>query len=180
MRLPRRHFAQEYTLHILQRLAGRLWEQEPDVDFPLDVDEGWGHEVGEGKVEDPVCGYGERDCLAADAEGEEFGWVDPRDGALGWGVGGDEEVCAGDDSAARGAADLPGFFWDAAHATGWGGFTVAGHETCVGVHLDGHEGGADEKRPAATPSVNEDEGEYGHEDIDDVLGGGGDEVCGAG
>ena len=155
-------------------------DAEDDVDFPLDVDESGRYEVGEGEVEDPVCGCGERNCLAADAEREEFGRVDPRDGPPGGGVGRDEEVGASDDGAAGGPADLPGFFGDAANATGWGGFAVAGHEACISVHPDGHEGGADEERPAATPSVDEDEGENGHEDVDDVLDRGGDEVGGTG
>jgi hypothetical protein len=193
VRLPRGYFAQKHALHILQCLASGLWEQEPDVDrhcsvedaeddvdFPLDVDESGGYKVGEGEVEDPICGCGERDCLAADTEREEFGRVDPRDRAPGGGVGRDEEVGAGDDGAPGGAADLPGFFRDATNATGWGCLAVAGHEACVGVHPDGHEGGADEERPASTPSVDEDEGKDGHEDVDDVLDGGGDEVGGAG
>jgi hypothetical protein len=58
-RLPSRHSSQEHLLNILQRLPARLWEKEEcmnchgrakdtedDVDTPLDIYEGWRHEVG--------------------------------------------------------------------------------------------------------------------------------------
>lgn len=53
---------------------------------------------------------------------------------------------------------------------------VGGHETGVGEHPGGHEGGTDQERPTATPAVNEDERKDGHDDVDDILDGGGNKV----
>ncbi len=89
---------QKDGLDLLERLVGRLGEQEEDVDehghqkdaeedihFPGDVDEGGRDEVGESEVHRPVGRGGQGDRLAADAEGIDLRRVDPRDGAPGGG-----------------------------------------------------------------------------------------------
>lgn len=93
---------------------------EDDICLPLDIDEGGGDEVAEGEIEGPVRGRGERDGFPADAEGVEFRRVDPGDGTPGGGVGGDEEVGAGDDGFGRGARDGPGGFGGVVDAVGAG------------------------------------------------------------
>jgi hypothetical protein len=89
----RKHF-----LHLLQRPPDGLGEHEEDVDEGRGVERaedevglvgdggeaGWDGE-GEGGVEEPVGGGGERDGLGADLEGEDFGRVGPGDGAHGYG-----------------------------------------------------------------------------------------------
>lgn len=61
---------------------GSAENTEYDVDFPADVGECRGDEVGECEVEDPVCGGGEGYGFAADAEGVELWWIDPGDGSV--------------------------------------------------------------------------------------------------
>lgn len=78
IRPPRLHIRIEDQINLLQRPAHRLGVHEEhleghdaaeytedDVCAPLDVVEGWCDEVGEGEVEDPVCGGGEADSLRA-------------------------------------------------------------------------------------------------------------------
>ena len=113
----------KHILDLLERLARRLGERnqdvqehgdvedaEEDVGVPLDVDESGGHEVAEGEIKSPVRRGGQGDGFAAHAERVEFGRVDPAYGTPGWGVGGDEEVGAGDDGFGWGAGDGPGGF----------------------------------------------------------------------
>ncbi len=77
-------------LHLLERFLTRLREEEEDMNehgrakdaeqdvyLPLDVLKGRRDEVSECEVEGPVCGGGESDGFPADAEGVEFGGVDP-------------------------------------------------------------------------------------------------------
>ena len=51
------------------------------------------------------------------------------------------------------------------------GTTVSRHETCVSIHEDHHEGTANEKRLAPSPSIDPDQCRNRHEDIDDILNG---------
>lgn len=178
----------EDGLDVLEGLTGGFGEHEEDVqehggtedteenvDLPLDVDEGRGHEVAEREVEGPVGGGAQRVGLATDAKGEQLGRVSPRGGTPGDGVAGDEEVGRGDDSLAGGATNDPRLGFDAFETARGSGVTVRGHETGVDVHPDHHEDGADHKGVAATPAVTPDEGGDGHDNVDDVLDTGGDE-----
>ena len=51
---------------------------------------------------------------------------------------------------------------------------VCCHEPGVGEHPDCHEDGADDEHGAPAPAVHVDESGDGHDDVDDVLDGGGD------
>ena len=76
---------------------GEIEHAENHIRLPFDIDESRGDEVSECEIESPVRRRGERNSLAAHAQRVEFWGVNPRDGTPGWGVGGDEEVGAGDD-----------------------------------------------------------------------------------
>lgn len=179
----------EQTRDLLKRLARRLREQEENVDehgytedakdnvhLPADIDERRRDEVAEGKVEGPVAGRGERNGLASDAVGVQLGRVGPGDGTPGWCVGGDEEVGAGDDGAGGGAGDLGGGFRDVVDAVGAGIGAVGGEDAGVGEEPGCHQSGADEEGWTTAPAVHEEEGGDGHQYVDDVLDGGGDQV----
>ena len=58
----------------------------------------------------------------------------------------------------------------------WCRLAVCGEKTSVDPEPGHHEGTANKQWPASSPSVNEDQGKDGHEDVDDVLNGRGDEV----
>lgn len=53
---------------------------------------------------------------------------------------------------------------------------VNGHQSSVGVHPGCHEEGTGDEGNAASPAIDEDEGENGHEYVDDVLDGRSDKV----
>ena len=150
-------------------------DAKDDVRLPLDVFKGGGDEVSEGEVECPVGRGRERDGLAADAEGVEFGRVDPGDGAPGGGVGGDEEVGAGNDGFGRGPADGPGGFGGVVHAVGAGVVAVGFEDPAVGEHPGHHAQGTDHEGRTTAPAVDEEEGGDGEDDVDDILDARGDE-----
>ena len=195
MRLPRQgpdefrsQRVRKHVLDLFQRLARRLREGEEDVDshgeaedaedevrLPLDVFKGGRDEVAQSEIKGPVGRGGERDGLAAHAERVEFGRVDPGDGAPGGGVGGDEEVGAGDDGFGRGAADGPGGFGGVVHTVGAGVVAVGFQEPTVGEHPGHHGQGADYEGGTTGPAVDEEEGGDGEDDVDDVLDARGDE-----
>ena len=172
----------EHLLDFLEGLAGRLGEgeehvqehggvedAEDDVDLPLDVDERGGHEVAEGEVEDPVGGGGERDGLAADAQGEELGWVDPADGTPCGGVTGHEEVGACDDGFGWWTRERPGGLGNVADTIGAGVGAVGRHQASVGKHEGHHAKRAQEQCWSTSPAINVEQRGNGENDIDDVL-----------
>jgi hypothetical protein len=55
---------------------------ENDISLPLDVVEGWCHEVGKGKVEDPVGCSGDTDALRTVLQREDLCCIDPCSGSL--------------------------------------------------------------------------------------------------
>ena len=154
---------------------GEVEDAEDEVRLPLDVDKGGRDEVAEGEVEGPVGRGSERDGLAAHTQGIKFRRVDPGDGAPGRGVGGDEEVGAGDDGLGRRAGDLPRGFRRAIHALWAGVMAVGFQEPAVGEHPRHHAQGAEEEGRATAPAVDEEEGRNSEDDVDDVLDTRGDE-----
>jgi hypothetical protein len=58
--------------------------------------------------------------------------------------------------------------------------TVAAKQAGVGEEPDSHEGSADEEGGAAAPAIDVEERWDGHDNVDDILDGGGDEERGAG
>lgn len=189
LRLPRRgadilgtEGIGEHILDLLEGLAGGLREcdehveehagvedAEEDVHLPADGDEGRGHEVGEREVEDPVSRGGERDGLAAHAEGVQFGGVNPRDRSPGGGEAGDEEVGAGDDGFGGGAGDGPGGLRGVVDAVGAGVVAEGGEQAGVGEHEGHHPDGAEEEGGPPAPAVDVEERRHCEEDVDDVL-----------
>ena len=63
---------------------------------PLDVTEARRREEGEGEVACPVEESRKRDCLAADVERDDLGWIEPGYWPPCCGVGSDEQVRTGD------------------------------------------------------------------------------------
>jgi hypothetical protein len=53
---------------------------------------------------------------------------------------------------------------------------VASHETSIREHPDGHKDGAEDKHRATAPAIHIDECGNGHQDVDDILNGGGNQV----
>jgi hypothetical protein len=53
---------------------------------------------------------------------------------------------------------------------------IASHETSICEHPDRHKDGAKDKHWATAPAIHVDEGGNGHEDVDDILDGGGDQI----
>ena len=172
----------EHLLDLLEGLArglgegeehvqehGGVEDAEDDVDLPLDVDERGGHEVAEGEVEDPVRGGGERDGLAADAEGEELGWVNPADGTPCGCVTGHEEVGTGDDGFGWWTRERPGGFGNVADALGAGVRAVGRHQASVRKHESHHAKSAHKQRWPTSPAINVEQRRNGEDDIDDVL-----------
>lgn len=155
----------KHLLDLLQRLAGRLGEQQEDMDehgrvedgkhdvrAPLDVGKRLGHEQPQRRVERPVERGAQRDALAAQLEREELGRVDPGGRPHGDGEGGDEEVGAGDEAAGGGARDAHGLGGDAVDAA-LDDLAVLGEDAGVGGHPGAHEEDADEEGRAAAPAV---------------------------
>ncbi len=196
MRLPRRRAhiprsmrIRKQLLHLLERLPRRLREHkedmhehghtkhaEEDIRLPLNILKRRRHEVAKREVEGPIPRRRERDGFPAHAQRVEFGGVDPRYGAPGGRVGGDEEVAAGDEALGGGAGDGPRCFGGfAADAAGTGVVPVGFENAGVGEEPGHHEGGADEEGGATAPAVDVEEGGDGHDDVDDVLDGGGEE-----
>jgi len=196
MRLPRRRAhvprsmrIREQLLDLLKRLPSRLREHEEDmhehsnaknteqdIRLPLDVLKRRRHEIAKREIEGPVPRRSERDGFPAHAQRVQFGGVDPRHGAPGGRVGGYEEVAAGDEALGGGAGDGPRCFGGfAADAAGAGVVAVGFEDAGVGEEPGHHEGGADEEGGAAAPAVDVEEGGDGHDDVDDVLDGGGEE-----
>lgn len=148
---------------------------EDEVGTVLDRLEKWGDSVGESKVESPVRGGGERDGLGTDAEGVDLSGVGPGNGAPGDGEGADEEVGAGDDSVGSRVVVLDGPGGGCV-ALGLEGGSVGAHETTDEEEPESHEDGAEEENGTTTPAIDEEDGGDGHEDVEDVLDGGGLEV----
>lgn len=155
----------KHLLDLLERLAGRLGEQQEDVDehggvehreddvgAPLDVGERLGHEQTQRGVEGPVETGAQRDTLASELEGEELGRVDPGGRAHGDGEGGDEEVGAGDEALGGGAGDAHGLGGDAVDAA-LDDLAVLGEDAGVGGHPGAHEEASYEEGWATTPAI---------------------------
>ena len=53
---------------------------------------------------------------------------------------------------------------------------VRGHNACVGEHPGHHQRRANDQWPAASPAVDENKSEYRHEDVDNVLNRGRDQI----
>ncbi|KFY15389.1 hypothetical protein V491_05695 [Pseudogymnoascus sp. VKM F-3775] len=142
---------------------------EDHVYFPRDVVEHRRHGEAQDAVPKPVGHHGETDCLGPDFGGEDLGGVAPRHGTPRGGVGGDEEVAAGDDGAGDGLVVLyhPG---DVALRDGlW--LAVDGLQRAVDEEEGHHQEGAHQESGTAAPFVDVDDGREGEGDIDDVLDG---------
>lgn len=180
------------VIHLFERLAARLLEEEEDVaeggegkgakdhvDAPLDVLEGRRGEEGEREITGPVEDGGKRDSLGADVERDDFGGVDPTHGTPGGCVRGDKEVAAGDDGLA-GSSDVqcPCYGGRAVEAAG-NGVAVGGHDGAHGEEEDGHGQTARHHDPAAGELVDEEESGNRHDHVNNVLDAGDGEVVGA-
>lgn len=128
----------------------------------------------------PVGRGSDGNSLSTNAEREDLRRVNPRSGAPGWRVRSDKEVCASNDSLCRCTSDLPRLFGDATETAFRSWVAVSCHEPGVGEHPGHHKDGANNKHRAATPTVHEEKSRNGHQDVDDVLNGTGDEVDVAG
>lgn len=71
---------------------------------------------------------------------------------------------------------MPGLLCNIVDASRRRRSAIGSHETSIPVHEDGHEGGTDEERPAASPAIDEYQGEDRHENVDDILNRRGDEA----
>ena len=71
---------------------------------------------------------------------------------------------------------MPRLFGNVINASWWCWLAVGGQETGIAIHPDGHEGRADQKWHASSPSIDEDQGKDCHPDVDDILDGGGNET----
>lgn len=149
----------------------RAKHPEDDVHPPLDIHKRRRHEVRQSEVEDPVRRGGQRDRFPAHAQGKEFGRVDPGDGPPGGRVRRDKEIGAGDDRLRGRAADFPALLGDVVEPAGGSCVPVGRHEACVCEHPCSHKQGAYYEGRATAPAVDEEEGEDGHYDIDDILDG---------
>lgn len=155
--------------------SGNVEDTEDDVGLPGDVLESDGDKQTESGVEGPVGRGGERSTLAAKAEREQLRRVSPRDGTPGRRKRGDEEVGDGDKSLGGSARDEHRLGQVSTDTVGLGN-TVDSKKTGSSEHPQCHEHGSNEKSRAATPLVHPDKSRNGHEDVDDVGNGGGEEV----
>ena len=178
----------EHLTSLLERLSGRLREEEEDVNGhgkaegaenavspPLNaLERGW-HKVSEGEVEDPIPAGGERDGLATLTHGVEFRWINPRDRAPGWSIGGDEKIRTGDQGVRRRSGyGVAGF--RLAVETAWRRWcAVNGEYAGIGEHPDCHEDSADQQSGTTSPTIDVEKGRNGHDHVDDVLNGGREE-----
>lgn len=151
-------------------------DPENDVHLPLDVDKRRWDEIRQREVEDPVRSRAQRDSLTTDAEREQFRWVYPGHRSPRRCIGGNKEVGAGDDGASGRSTDDPRFLRHTSQAARGCRMAVGSEQTRVGEHEDCHQGSANEEWPATAPTVDEDESEYGHKDVDYILNGGSDQV----
>lgn len=178
----------EHGLRLLERLAGRLGEDEEDVEegdgvedgkdevrLPLDVGKGHRGEETQRRVEGPVARRRHSHALASETEREQLRRVGPRDGTPGGSERGHKQVRAGNETLGGGARDTHRLGGNVVDAAG-DDFTVGGEDTGVGVHPESHEDGADEQRGTATPSVDPEQRRDGHEHVDDVLDRRGEQV----
>lgn len=72
------------------------------------------------------------------------------------------------------AGDFPALLCYVVHSALGCCVAVGCHESGVGEHPDCHEDGADDEHGAATPAIHVNESGDGHDNVDDVLDGGGD------
>lgn len=178
----------KHGLGLFQGLASRLGEEEEDVEegngvedgkdevrLPLDVGKGHGREETQGGVEGPVSRGGHGDTLASETEREQLRGVGPGDGTPGGRKRGHEEIRAGDEALGGSTRHTHGLGGNVVDTAG-NDLTIGGENTGVGVHPEGHEDGTNKERRTATPSVDPEQGRDGHEDVDDVLDGRGEQV----
>lgn len=177
--------------NLLERLVGRLREEEEDVPehgeaehskddirLPGDASERRRHEVRQRKVECPVCARAQSHSLATHSERVQLGRVGPGDRTPGWRIRSDEEISAGDDGLGRGSGHGHGLSIRV-ELTGLGRHRVDGKEAGVDTQPQTHEEGADEERQTTAPVVEPDQRGNCHADIDDVVDAGREQVSGA-
>lgn len=178
----------KHGLGLFQGLSGSLGEDEQDVEesngvedgedevrLPLDVGKGHRGKETQSGVEGPVSRGGHGDTLASETEREQLRGVGPGDGTPGGRKGSHKEIGAGDETLGRGTGDTHRLGSNVVDTAG-NDFTVGGENTGVGVHPQSHKHGTNEKRGTATPFVDPEQGRNGHEDVDDVLDGRGEQV----
>lgn len=178
----------EDGLSLLKSLTGSLGEEESDVNegsdvedteddvgLPGDVLESDGDEETESSIEGPVGRGSQRGTLAAKTEREQLRGVSPGDGTPGGSKRGDKEVGDSDESLGGGTRHEHRLGQISTNTIGLGN-TVDSKKTSGSEHPESHEHGSDEQSRAATPLVHPDKSRNGHEDVDDVGDGGGEEV----
>ena len=173
----------KHVASLLQSLAGRLGEEQEDVDehgsvedtednvrLPLDSGECRWHEQAQCRVECPVTRGCQRDTLAAEMEREELRRVNPRSWTPGRCERGHEKVGTSDQTFRGSTRHFHRLFGNSINPAR-NDHTVVGQDTGIGVHESGHQSGADEQCGTATPTVNIEQSGDSHEDVDDVLDG---------
>ena len=155
---------------------GGAEDTEKYVCLPLDVHKRRRDEVRQSEVESPVRGSSKSNSLATESEREELRRVDPGYGTPGRSVGSDEEVRAGDDALSCSAADDPRFFWDVIETSRWCWMAARSKETGIRKHENRHESCSNKERATAAPSINVFQSENRHENVNDVLNRGGDQI----
>lgn len=168
-------------LNLLEGFVGCLGEHEQDVQehggaedgkedvgLPGDPGKSRGHKVGEGKVESPVGRGAESDSLAAEAQGEKFGRVGPRDRAPGWCIRRDKEVSRSDNGLGGGSRHSHRL-GSRGELAGKGWVRVDGKDSRVDTEPEAHQKGTNEKGWATAPAIHPEEGRHSHTDVDDEV-----------
>jgi hypothetical protein len=146
---------------------------ENQVHFPVDGAEKWGDGKGKGAVPGPVGACGDGDGEGTNTEWEDFGRVGPGNRSPRDGEGGDKKIGAGNDS--LGLTLLV----DQNPGNGvtldrvW--LTVGSLERPRNEEPDHHGEGAEEEGWTTSPLVDPDDSWDSHDNVDNVLDGGGEE-----
>lgn len=173
----------EHLLRLFKRLPGGFREHEEDMDecncvedgeddvrLPTNVRERRGSEQTQSHVESPVSGRGESHALPTQTKRIQLWRIDPAGRAYRRGEGGDEEICASDQTLGRGAGQTHGRLGNAIDTPG-DYDSMACHDAGIGVHEDHHEEETDQERGSTAIPVDEQQGGDGHDDVDDILDG---------
>lgn len=150
------------------------------VHLEVDVPQQGGHGKGQDAVPEPVGRRRQADGLGADLAGEDLGRVRPADGAPGGGEGSDEEVRTGDDGRRHGPvlvhdpADVAVVVVERRRARV--GLPVVLLQRADDEEPRHHQERADDQGRAPAELVEVDDGRECHDDVDDILDRGREEL----